>query len=131
MIERRALCNPADLSCAEPVNRLHRGFGTVLAGDDEVDLGVEVAAKELVKSRRADGLAGGDEGVVGFVGESEGENSLLGQVGAVNTGERAAGGQKRSVPLCGGESHGRRCSETRGGGRGREKGEEKTRRTQE
>lgn len=60
--------------------------------------GVEVAAKKLVEALGRDLVSGIDERVVGLVDEGEGENSLLGEVHAVDASEGAAAENRGGQP---------------------------------
>jgi hypothetical protein len=59
-------------------------------GHDDRDGGVEVATEELVEALGRNLVSSIDERVVGIVDEGEGEDSLLGEVHAVDAGEGAA-----------------------------------------
>ena len=83
-VERRTLADPLDLISREAMRRLDRDLAPVSLADDDVDVGVEVAAQEGVETRSRDDVAGRDERVVGVVGKRQREDTLLGQVGPVD-----------------------------------------------
>jgi hypothetical protein len=72
-IQRAARRNPLDLVGTQRVlSRDLQRLATVLLLHDDLDFGGEVASEESVEAFGGDDVAGGDERVIGVVGEGEG-----------------------------------------------------------
>jgi len=87
-VERTSFPDPFDLVGGQSVNRFNSLLRSIFpALDNDFDVGVQVSSEKSVESRSRYRVSSRDERVVVVVRESEREDTLLSQIGAVDASE--------------------------------------------
>jgi hypothetical protein len=97
-IQRTSRSQPPNLILAHRVLRLNlHDLSRALLLHPQLDHASQIARDEIGDADGGDRVASGDEGVIGLVGEPEGEDALLLEVGLVDSGKGAGDDEGAAV----------------------------------